>query len=221
MRDEASKCSFCGDALDIEESGNPHTDPNDGEPVCDDCYHEHFEFTCCDCQEYGDVKDQHNLLVVFEEVDSCGGPTRKVAPGVYRIKEGPYHGGPIIGSGYLYGGNLKRIADVNPDMGGNGYPCGHLCLECQNRVLSQFKAKCSICSKESPSCLRVKLGSWKDFKANKYQWTRPKVVCAGCRHAHKGSWRRADKMTRAAKATDSINRFAKLARSRMASVPLD
>lgn len=187
-----SECSFCGDSLDIEESESPRTDPRDEQPICDECYHEHFEFTCCDCCNYGDVADQHNLLVVFEVVSSMGGP-REISPGIYRIKEGPYHGGPIIGSGYLYGDNLERIADVNPDMDGEGYPCGHLCLECQKNVLAQLKAKCSMCSKDSPSCLRVKLGSWKDFEANKYQWTRPKIVCADCRHAHRGAWQRTDK----------------------------
>lgn len=194
---KSTECSLCGNALGTDELEFPHTDRDDGLPICYDCHHDKYEFTCCDCCNYGDVDDQHNLLVVFEEVGSMGGPSRTVLPGIYRIKEGPYHGGPIIGEGYLYGGNLERVADVNPDMDGNGYPCGHLCLECQQHVLAQFKAKCSACKCESASCLRVKLGSWKDFKANKYQWTRPKVVCADCRLKHRGSWKRLDSTRKA------------------------
>ena len=106
------------------------------------------------------------------------------------LGDGTYFGGPLIGSGCLYGNRLKRIADVNPDMDGNGYPCGHLCIDCQGHIKAQFAAKCSVCKQQSDSCLRVKLGSWKDFKASVYSWTRFKVVCADCRHQHKGAWQR-------------------------------
>lgn len=60
----AIECSFCGGPLEDEEAENPRLDPDDGEPMCDDCYHDHCEFTCCCCAEYGETKDQHNMLVV-------------------------------------------------------------------------------------------------------------------------------------------------------------
>jgi hypothetical protein len=191
MLAQATDCSRCGNKLEYPE--DPDLDRDDNEPICSECYHDQYEFTCCCCCEYGDVADQHNMLIVFEELYSHGA-TRTVGPGIYRILGGPYYGGPLIGSGWLYGDRLERVADVNPDMDGEGYPCGHLCLGCQEKVLAQFAAKCSVCKTDSASCLRVKLGSWKDFKASVYQWTRPKVLCAACRHKHRGAWEIAKRM---------------------------
>lgn len=180
-------CAFCGNDLSKEEIESPRLD-DDGDSICDECYHEKYEFTCCDCQEYGHIDDQHEMLVVFEAVHASEGGD--VEPGIYRIIGGPYHGGPLIGSGYLFRSSLERIGDVNPDMDGNGYDCGHLCKDCQGHVNAQKTARCSVCKTTQSSCLRVKLGSWKDFEANKYQWTQTKTVCAACRHAHRGAWKR-------------------------------
>jgi hypothetical protein len=177
------ECSYCGDPLDLEESQSPRIDPDDDTPVCDECWHDKFEFTCCRCCEYGDVADQHNLLIVFEDIG-------KVIPGVYKVIDRPYYTHAMIGSGWLHEWALERIADLNPDMDGNGYPCGHLCLNCQSGLLAQFTGKCSVCKSESPGCLRVKFGSWKDFDAGKYQWTRAKAMCPKCRHEHRGAWKR-------------------------------
>ena len=146
-------CLRCGNELDDEELDYPRKD-EDGDAICDECFHEHYEFTCCWCCEYGDVKDQHNLLVVFEEVSD-------VKPGIYKITERPYYICAMIGSSWLIPGSLVRIAELNPDMDGNNYPCGHLCLECQKKVLAQCIGKCSVCG----------------------------TVCAKCRHAHRGTWK--------------------------------
>lgn len=183
----AKDCSRCGNKLDRDEAESPRED-EDGDAICDDCYHDKYEFTCCDCCEYGHVDDQHKILVVFEAVRAREGGD--IEPGIYRIVGGPYHGGPMIGEGYLFRSSLNRIAAVNPGMDGQGYPCGHLCAECQGHVNAQRKAKCSVCKTMQESCLRVKLGSWKDFEFRVYQWTRPKIVCAACRHAHRGAWKR-------------------------------
>lgn len=180
MTTTATKCSSCGEDLGQEEAESPRLDDDDGEPICDDCYHEHYEFTCCCCEEYGHVDDQHKLLVVFEE-------TSDVKPGVYKVIRTPYVTHAMIGEGWLHPGALERIADVNPDMSSD-YPCGHLCAGCQAKVLAQFAGKCSGCKQQSAFCLRVRLCSWKDVKAGKYQWSRPKVLCAGCRHSHRGAW---------------------------------
>lgn len=181
-------CTCCGSDLDRDELESPNLD-GDGDPICDQCYHDKYEFTCCCCEEYGDVKDQHKMLVVFEKI---GG----VQPGIYGIVEFPYYTQGLIGSGWLHLSSLKRIGDVNPDMDGNGYPCGHLCAECQAKVKAQRKGTCQFCKCESSSCIRVRLGSWKDFEASKYQWTRPKIVCAKCRHEHRGSWKISKEQTK-------------------------
>lgn len=183
------KCSWCKQWLSDEERESPRKDPDGKKPCCDECYHEHFEFTCCCCCNYGDNEDQHNMLVVFQECSSMGGPSREVFPGVYKVNVGPYHGSCMIGSGWLYSDKLERIADLNPGMDGEGYPFGHLCLECQGHVAAQFSDRCVKCKTDKASCLAVTLGSWNDFKAKKWQTTKTLVVCADCRHAHKGSWK--------------------------------
>ena len=184
MKTTKQECCQCREMFDPEEMDSRPDE--DGDPICCDCYHAEYEFTCCCCCEYGDVKDQHNLLVVFEEVS-------KVQPGIYKITQFPYHTHAMIGHGWLHPESLERIADVGPRMDGNGYQCGHLCKGCQDNVLAQFAAKCVVCKTESASCLRVKLGSWKDFKGNKYRWTPPKVVCAACRHKHRGACKRVER----------------------------
>lgn len=134
-------CSRCVRPLNEEEAENSRTDEDgDGEPLCDECWHNEYEFTCCDCQNYGHVRDQHKMLVVFERVYSMGGPDRYVSPGIYKIDgRGAYYGGPLIGEGWIYGDRLTRIGDVKPDMDCGGYPCGHLCKECQTSVEEELE----------------------------------------------------------------------------------
>jgi hypothetical protein len=190
----AAECSCCGEPLMPEEIEYPQTDTDgDGGNICNECYHEHYEFTCCRCCNYGHVDDQHEMLVVFEE-QYAHGKLSIIMPGVYRITGSPYHGGPLIGRGYLNSDVLVRIADVNPDMDGNGYPCGHLCKECQDNVTAQFSGWCRVCLSQQNSCLYVRLGKWKDPPAcTKYAWSRSKIVCANCRHEHRGAWERMGK----------------------------
>ena len=121
-------------------------DPDDRTPVCDDCYHDHFEFTCCACEEYGEVEDQHKYLVVFEAVDD-------VEPGIYRIKYKPYFTSGLIGSSWLHPRTLDKVKDLpvrwlayvsitgkdifrelKAEEQDDGYPCGHLCADCQKAI---------------------------------------------------------------------------------------
>jgi hypothetical protein len=141
-------CSFCDNDLTDEEMESPRHDPDDGKPVCDECYTDHFEFNCCACEEYGDVEDQHKYIVVFETVDD-------VEPGFYRVKSTPYYTSGLIGSSWLHPWALVLVkplpvrwlayvsitgkeiyqelkADDLPD----GFPCGHLCANCQKAALA-------------------------------------------------------------------------------------
>ncbi len=51
---EVPVCEWCGERLDDEEIE---------EKICDLCYHEHYEFTCCWCEEYEHEDYQHVYLV--------------------------------------------------------------------------------------------------------------------------------------------------------------
>lgn len=130
----AIKCWYCDEPLDEEKAESPHTTP-DGEPVCDECYHDHFEFTCCWCQEYGDAEDQHKLLVVFdaEEAFDADARERGLTAGLYRIAELPYYTSDYL-SVWLNDHNLERIGPVPRGASGDGYTCGHLCGPCQGKI---------------------------------------------------------------------------------------
>lgn len=123
------ECEWCGEPLTIEEIEYP---PKEG-LICDDCYHDHYEFECCICCNYGHVDHQHDFLVVGGKgVRWCGrGPVHR---GIYAVLKGPYFGGPMIGSGYLFREALKKVAKLPPKLRMDGYPCGHLCKECQNKL---------------------------------------------------------------------------------------
>jgi hypothetical protein len=135
----AIECEYCGDELDREELESPRKDDQD-DIMCDDCYREHFEFTCSVCHEYGETEDQHNMLAVydpeaFDECDRDNGWKR----GVYMIVDSPYYCSPLIGHGWLYTRALDWVGPIPRDKGKSespiGYPCGHLCLDCQKKIL--------------------------------------------------------------------------------------
>jgi hypothetical protein len=121
-------CTRCGEKLNDDEIINPYLDWNcDDGVLCDECYHEHYEFTCCLCQEYGDVADQHNMIVVFE--GDYGVPL-----GVYAT-DGCYYTQGLIGSSWLHPRSLRRLDEVPAKADGDGYPCGHLCEHCQRKFI--------------------------------------------------------------------------------------
>lgn len=132
-------CDQCGDEILDEEPFE-----EDGETLCTDCWHDEYQFTCCGCEEYGYIADQHNFVVVFEE---CG-----VEPGLYCVKEKPYFTSAMIGSGWLHSSALELVVPLPirwlayksatgkeiyrelTTKDGDGFPCGHLCIECQMAI---------------------------------------------------------------------------------------
>ena len=44
----ATECAYCGEPLTDEEVANP-IEHEAKDLICDDCYHENYEFACCDC----------------------------------------------------------------------------------------------------------------------------------------------------------------------------
>ena len=124
-------CTYCGEDLHHYPE-DPSTD-EDGEPMCEICWHEEFEFTCMWCQNYGRKEHQHNMLVIAEpeSVRVLGGG--EVQAGVYRITDTPYYAYWITGM-HLYERSLHRIADLPEDLEPDYYPCGHLCMDCQEKI---------------------------------------------------------------------------------------
>ncbi len=126
---ETVVCDWCGNELDEEEREAPRLTA-EKKPICDDCHHKEYEFTCCWCEEYGDNEVQHKILVVFVPTSASYGD--KVQPGVYEITGGPYWTSDYFSS-WLDKNNLKRMCSLPEDLQEDDpyYPVGHLCEGCQ------------------------------------------------------------------------------------------
>ena len=121
------ECQHCGNNLDFEERDDPRRD-DCGDPICDECWSEKYEFNCCWCGEYEHIDEQHKMLVVFE---SCGG----LEPGVYSIDSGPYWTSDYFSMWFNLDcltrlGNLPRSLAASHE----GYPSGHLCRNCRDKL---------------------------------------------------------------------------------------
>lgn len=124
----ASECEYCGESVGhLYEDGipGPRLDAS-GSAMCDECWHEHHEFTCIRCGNYDDDEDQHRYLVILEE---CGG----MKPGIYRTR------GAYFTSNYFdmwwNPWNLSRIRDADGDFYNEAdMPSGHLCYGCRNEM---------------------------------------------------------------------------------------
>lgn len=121
-------CTSCGDALEPCEIDHPRSPDEPG--LCDACYREFYEFTCCWCEGSEDLAYQHILLVVFDA--AAAGIS---LPGVYRIDRMPYYSQPAIGAGRLWEDCLTWLGFLPACQGGD-YPCGHLCRRCGRRALA-------------------------------------------------------------------------------------
>lgn len=126
----ATECSYCGDDISHvweETNFGPATDPNDGQAVCDDCFHEHFEFNCIRCGNSESDEDQHRYLLILEE---CGG----LQPGIYAVTRRPYFTSNYFDMWWNKGAlTYLRAADGNYYNEGD-YPSGHLCSGCRSEM---------------------------------------------------------------------------------------
>jgi len=122
------ECEQCGKALDGEELEFPRKE-EDGTVLCDECWHEEYEFTCCLCEEYGLVEHQHAFVVVFD-AEGAGAGIEKL--GIYRVIRTPYWCSNYFNA-WLFPDAVKWVAPLPPVVE-DYYPCGHLCLSCQEEL---------------------------------------------------------------------------------------
>lgn len=119
-----SNCEYCGNALAGEEVESPYKDEG-GYLMCDECYREHKQFICDLCEEYGDIKDQHKMLIVWDSEEA------RVSAGLYKVKKLPYYTANMLGDGWIHPWAVERIDNVPRPQNDDDYPCGHLCGGCQ------------------------------------------------------------------------------------------
>jgi len=127
-------CSTCGtDIPDDEVEAARDAAEYADELLCDRCLCDRDHFPCCACRECGELRDQHAYVVV---VDAEAAGVR--LPGLYRVTHLPYAMQGWISRGWLrpsavtWLGFLDAVDAVDTD----GYPCGHLCVRCQQRLLA-------------------------------------------------------------------------------------
>ena len=128
----ATHCTWCSCEFDEEEKENPRADC-DNNPICDDCYHNEYEFTCCYCEDSGDNDNQHKMAVVFVPTRAAWGDDIPV--GIYRVRGGPYWGHNYFSS-WLYSDKIEYICTLPDELKDDDpyYSLGHLCSECQVKI---------------------------------------------------------------------------------------
>jgi len=126
------ECPFCGELIGEEDDGYCVEHRGRLVDICYGCY-QYYEYECVRCGErtYDSTGDVQHAMVVVLDARATG-----VGRGVYRVVELPYFRQSIIGGGRLWGNCLSRLMGV-PEVRDDEYPCGHLCPECQEWVLSQ------------------------------------------------------------------------------------
>ena len=119
-------CNCCGRKLDGEEQEQPKLD-EDGDPICDQCFEEEYEFRCCWCDQ-SEHNNHADKFLVVANAEEAGFPR-----GVYEIVSKPYFRDGMT-EGSLIKSALKRIADVPEGLKIEWYCCGHLCQSCQGKI---------------------------------------------------------------------------------------
>lgn len=123
-----------------EKCGREFLEDSEGtDDLCGGCYVDEYCFCCVWCEEYGDVADQHAYVVVFD-ADDVG----VKLPGLYRITHTPYYSQSMMGGGMLFRSCIAWQGFL-PEMQDEGYPCGHLCKECQERAVAWIADHRALC----------------------------------------------------------------------------
>jgi len=136
MPETPTQCWQCETPLAPEYNGDDDAGyERDGDLWCYECYTEKYQFICAWCEDFGDVDDQHQYLLVFD-AEEAG----LDVPGVYRVTDLPYYTSALIGGGWMWQQSLQYLGPlprtVQPEY--QEYPCGHLCLECQREMLAEL-----------------------------------------------------------------------------------
>lgn len=135
-------CSYCDNDLQGEEVSNPRIDELDNTPICDECWHDHFEFTCSLCQNYEDKEYEGvigSIFVVKDDDLTVDYPRKPLKPGYYKIKSHPLYGGPLIGVQEIYENAIELIMAGGESCETFGCSCGFLCRDCTEKIFHQSK----------------------------------------------------------------------------------
>ena len=140
---ELSPCAYCGGQQYPTMVGADWVEPlvespEDGHPICMDCYHEYYEDTCCLCEDYflkPEWSDEPEFFVIgIASLEDWKIDSRRLRPGIYEIVGHPFYASGIIEM-HLYYENFRRIGNLFPHRihDFDGYPMGVICPDCAER----------------------------------------------------------------------------------------
>lgn len=125
----ATECGLCGEHLQADEADAPYHD-EDGDIVCDACYHEHYEDECDRCGELAPkielTMNPGELIALWSEVDD-------LAPGYYRVLSWPIYMDGMV-TGFILPSSLEYVKPLERDMQHKHPPGGRLCKACRAEV---------------------------------------------------------------------------------------
>lgn len=127
-------CAYCCNNLSPDDT---HTD-NAGDPVCDQCWHEMFCFTCVKCHDDELVEYQgavDSSIVVFDTEQA------RVPVGVYRVLHSGYWTAHNFDA-WIEPSAVELVTSNIGDMRDTicGHAVGHLCRACGEKILQETKA---------------------------------------------------------------------------------
>ena len=114
-KSNSMSCTRCNEHLDEEEKESPRK-TDEGDIICDECYHKIYEIICIRCENYADVHDEKYILLQNPEGELryCGG--EKVEPGYYKeIKRPIYLGNIISGFECFWEDSIEKVLDLIGD----------------------------------------------------------------------------------------------------------
>lgn len=128
--DHETLCARCAQPLTPEEIkypvwwGDGGGWGTGGHPLCCDCEHEVYDFTCSLCGDYANKESEKSqVFAVFD------GEEAEVPSGLYIDL-----GYPRCTSNYfnmwLHEGNIGRVGSLLMKDSLDGYPCGEICTSC-------------------------------------------------------------------------------------------
>lgn len=127
------ECAHCCCELDEERAENPRLNEDD-DPICDDCYSEHYEEVCAICEDSFDKpcspESGHYLTISDED----GIP--KYPAGIWKVLKWPFYISDCIGGGHVYDECIQWIAPLpvyKQVFGLQTIYSGSCCLECAEK----------------------------------------------------------------------------------------
>ena len=122
-------CESCRRPLTDEEIDEPaHDLEGRTRAWCTECECEQLHFPCIQCENCGEMAEQHRLLVVIDA------EYVEMPQGVYLIRELPYYTSGLISASWMHERALAYLgplpAKMDPKPEHYDYSCGHLCGDC-------------------------------------------------------------------------------------------